>query len=107
MAKSVPGWWSTPPLILKYGLSFVFVAGALAIAIWLADHLAAAPVPLFLCAIMFVAWFGGIGPGLIAVGLSILSFKYYFVPPIIRWLWTSSRCQDFFCLLSQRFLSAR
>jgi len=31
---------------------------------------------------MFVAWFGGIGPGLIAVGLSILSFKYYFVPPI-------------------------
>jgi K+-sensing histidine kinase KdpD len=67
---------------LKYGLSFVFVAGALAIAIWLADHLAAAPVPLFLCAIMFVAWFGGIGPGLIAVGLSILSFKYYFVPPI-------------------------
>ena len=82
MAKSPPGWWSTPPLILKYGLSFVFVAGALAIAIWLADHLAAAPVPLFLCAIMFVAWFGGIGPGLIAVGLSILSFKYYFVPPI-------------------------
>jgi PAS domain S-box-containing protein len=82
MAKSAPGWWSTPPLILKYGLSFVFVAGALAIAIWLADHLVGAPVPLFLCAIMFVAWFGGIGPGLIAVGLSILSFKYYFVPPI-------------------------
>jgi K+-sensing histidine kinase KdpD len=105
--QSAPGWWSTPPLILRYGLSFVFVAGALAIAIWLEDHLVGAPVPLFLCAIMFVAWFGGIGPGLIAIGLSILSFKYYFVLRSIRWLWTSSRCQDFFYLFSRRFLSAR
>src|SRR3979409_15580 len=82
MAKSAPGWWSTPPLILKYGLSFVFVAGALAIAIWLADHLVGAPVSLFLCAIMFVAWFGGVGPGLLAAALCILVFAHYFAPLI-------------------------
>ena len=29
----------------------------------------------------FAAWLGGVGPGLLAAGLSILAFYYYFVPP--------------------------
>jgi hypothetical protein len=29
-------------------------------------HLEAAPVSLFLCAVMLSAWFGGVGPGLLA-----------------------------------------
>jgi C4-dicarboxylate-specific signal transduction histidine kinase len=41
-----------------------------------------APVSLFLCAIMFSAWFGGFGPGLLAITLSILAFKYYYVAPL-------------------------
>ena len=43
---------------------------------------AAAPVSLFLCAVMFSAWFGGFGPGLLAATLSILAFKYYYAPPL-------------------------
>src|SRR5207302_927844 len=39
-------------------------------------------ISLLLCAIMFSAWFGGIGPGLLAFGLSALGLKYLFVPPI-------------------------
>jgi K+-sensing histidine kinase KdpD len=31
---------------------------------------------------MLVAWFGGVGPGLLAAALAILAFDYYFVPPV-------------------------
>jgi len=43
---------------------------------------AAAHVSLFLCAVMFSAWFGGFKPGLLAIAFSLLAFKYYFLPPI-------------------------
>ena len=35
-----------------------------------------------LCAVIFAAWFGGFGPGLLAIALSLLAFHYYLVPPI-------------------------
>jgi C4-dicarboxylate-specific signal transduction histidine kinase len=38
-------------------------------------------VSLFFCAIMFSAWFGGFGPGLTAVALSVLAFAYFFLLP--------------------------
>jgi C4-dicarboxylate-specific signal transduction histidine kinase len=37
--------------------------------------------PLFYAAIVVSAWFGGMGPGLLAVLLSALSIDYYFVEP--------------------------
>jgi C4-dicarboxylate-specific signal transduction histidine kinase len=58
------------------------VTGALIAARLLDRHLSGAPVSLFLCAIMFSAWFGGALPGLLAVVLGHLAFVYYFVPPI-------------------------
>src|SRR5260370_30584406 len=36
-------------------------------------------VSLLLCAIMFTAWFGGLGPSLLATVVAILSFTYFFV----------------------------
>src|SRR6266849_6999512 len=77
MPKSNP-----PPLILCYGVAALSVTTALIIARWLASNLHTAPVSLFLCAVMLSAWFGGIGPGVLAVVLSFLAFAYYFVPPI-------------------------
>jgi PAS domain S-box-containing protein len=82
MTKPEHGWRSSPPEILKYGVAVVSVAGALASALWLQDHLVGAPVPLFLCAVMLSAWFGGMRPGLLAAALSLLAFDYYFVPPL-------------------------
>ena len=35
-----------------------------------------------LCALMFIGWYGGVKPSLLAVALSLLAFKYYFVTPI-------------------------
>lgn len=82
MTKPEHGWRSSPPEILKHGVAVVSVAGALASALWLQDHLVGAPVPLFLCAVMLSAWFGGMRPGLLAAALSLLAFDYYFVPPL-------------------------
>jgi PAS domain S-box-containing protein len=33
-------------------------------------------------AVMFAAWFGGFGPGLLAITLALLAFHYYVVPPV-------------------------
>jgi PAS domain S-box-containing protein len=35
-----------------------------------------------ICAIMFAAWFGGFGPGLLAIALALFAFHYYVVPPV-------------------------
>ena len=74
--------WPRPPAILSYGAAALSAAAALTAARWLEVHFETAPVSLFLCAVMFSAWFGGIGPGLLAAVLCVLAFKYYFVAPI-------------------------
>ena len=75
-------WWSEPPAVLSYGLAVLSVAVALIIALLLDKYLVSAPASLFLCAIMFSAWYGGVRPGLFAGALSLLAFVHYFVTPI-------------------------
>src|SRR6266850_1569979 len=69
-----------PRAMLGYAVGFLSVAAALLVA-RLQFNLQAAPVSLFLCAIMFTAWVGGLRSGVLAAVLSLLSFKYYFVTP--------------------------
>jgi signal transduction histidine kinase len=66
---------------VTYGVAALSVTVALVVARWLDIHFVTAPVSLLLSAIMVSAWFGGVRPGLVAVGLSLLGFNYYFVPP--------------------------
>src|SRR5258705_2661093 len=40
-----------------------------------------------LCAVIFAAWFGGLGPALSATALALLAFHYYLVPPINSFTW--------------------
>jgi len=82
MSRYNPLLWPKPLAIWNYGIAVLSVTAALIISRWPALHLEAAPVSLFLCAIMFSAWLGGPGPGLLATALSILAFNYYFLPPI-------------------------
>jgi C4-dicarboxylate-specific signal transduction histidine kinase len=67
---------------MRYGVAILSVAAAAIIGRVLDTHLVSAPASLFICAVMFSAWFGGIRPGLFAVALSLLAFVYYFVTPI-------------------------
>src|SRR5258708_10153327 len=82
MFRSNPLLWPKPPAIWGYGIAVVSVAAAFTLSQLPAVHLQDALVSLFLCAVILSAWFGGIGPGLLATALSALAFNYYFLPPI-------------------------
>lgn len=69
-------------MIHAYGIAVLSVVVALLVAHWPPIHLESAPVSLFLCAVMLSAWFGGAGPGCVAIGLSSLGFYYSFLPPM-------------------------
>src|SRR5258708_19212892 len=82
MSRFNPLMWPKPPGFWSYGIGVLSVAAALVISRLPAVHLQDAPVSLFLCAVILSAWFGGVGPGLLATALSALAFNYYFLPPI-------------------------
>ena len=65
--------------VWRYGLAVITVAAALGLTIWLQQYTDI--TPLFYGAIVISAWFGGRGPGLLAVVLSELAIDYYLVPP--------------------------
>ena len=69
-------------MILSYAVAVLAVAAAVVTGLLVDRFLQTAPfVSLFLCAILFAAWVGGAGPGLLATGLSILAFDFFFIPP--------------------------
>jgi transcriptional regulator with PAS, ATPase and Fis domain len=69
-------------MIRGYGAAVVSVSIALLISHWPFLHLESAPVSLLLCAVILSAWLGGIGPSLLAIILSSLTFYYSFLPPL-------------------------
>ena len=82
MSTSRTSWWPSPAAVLAYAVAILSVTMALVIGLLLDQFLQTTPyVSLFLCSIMFAAWFGGFGPSLLATGLAILLFTYYFVDP--------------------------
>jgi transcriptional regulator with PAS, ATPase and Fis domain len=82
MSRSNPLVGGELQLIRGYGTAVVSVSIALLISHWPFLHLESAPVSLFLCAVIFSAWLGGIGPSLLAIVLSALTFYYSFLPPV-------------------------
>src|SRR4030095_325456 len=65
--------------VWQYGLAVMSVAVALGITNSL-ERYTTLRTPLFYIAIIISAWFGGMGPGLLAVALSTLAVDYYFAP---------------------------
>jgi len=82
MFRSNPLLGRKPPAIWSHGIAVLSVAVALFITQWPAFHLETAPASLFLCAVMFSAWLGGVGPGLLATVLSCVALSYYFLEPL-------------------------
>jgi C4-dicarboxylate-specific signal transduction histidine kinase len=76
-AVSVPSHWSPMKVlshVQRYGLAIISCGIALAVA-WPID----APASCFLLAVTVSSLFGGLGPGLLAVALSALTFDYFFL----------------------------
>ena len=82
MSTSHISWRPSFAALLTYAVAILSVTTALVIGLLLDRFLQTMPyVSLFLCSIMFAAWFGGFGPSLLATGIAILLFTYYFVDP--------------------------
>lgn len=64
----------------RYGLAVLTVVVALLITKSLEQYTDI--TPLFYAAIVISAWFGGMGPGLLAVAISTLAIDFYFVEPL-------------------------
>jgi K+-sensing histidine kinase KdpD len=84
MSKSHPLQWrfgqSTVP---RYGIAVLSVAIAIALAELLTVLLHTEPIAsLMISAVMFAAWFGGFGPGLLAIALAVLAIHYYVAAPL-------------------------
>jgi PAS domain S-box-containing protein len=84
MAKSVPApRLSKQSAISRYAVAMLSVSVAAAAAQILTVFLHTEPIASsMIAAVMFAAWFGGFGPGLLAIALALLAFHYYVVPPV-------------------------
>ncbi|HEU4494733.1 MAG TPA: GAF domain-containing protein [Rubrobacteraceae bacterium] len=76
---------STRPWAVRYGVAVVAVALALLLQSLLIPLFGASPnaspFMAFFAAVVVAAWFGGLGPGLLATGLSALLSWYFFLSP--------------------------
>src|SRR3984893_5181843 len=79
MSKSDLGLRRLAPAVWRYGLSVLLVALSTGLTLLLQDY--TFRTPLFLPAILLSTWFGGTGPGLLAVVLSTLSINFFILEP--------------------------
>ncbi|MBV9268328.1 MAG: DUF4118 domain-containing protein [Acidobacteriaceae bacterium] len=82
MTRAKPALSNIPSVVLRYGLAMMSVGGALAIGRFLfSEKVEGVEFPLFLIATTLTVWYGGVGPAILALVLSTLSFNYYFTRP--------------------------
>ncbi len=78
-----PLLWSEPSAIARYSIAVLSVAIAIVVAALLTAFLHTEPIAsAMISAVMFAAWFGGLGPGLLAIALAVSAIHYYLVPPL-------------------------
>src|SRR5580704_18077844 len=83
LKSSPPPWLSKQSAISRYAVAGLSVALAIVAAQILTVFLHTEPIAsAMISAVMFAAWFGGFGPGLLAIALALLAFHYYVVPPV-------------------------
>src|SRR5437867_154686 len=86
MSKSDRGLRRLAPPVWRYGLSVLLVALSTSVTLLLQDY--TFRTPLFLPAILLSTWFGGTGPGLLAVLLSTLSINFFILEPRFAFAFT-------------------
>ena len=70
-----------PTRLVRYGVAVALVAVALLLRWAIFGHLDhRLPFAFFLVAVMVAAWFGGLGPGLLAAVAGLLLGDYFFLP---------------------------
>src|SRR5258707_13973028 len=80
MANRHPSSPTPMPTILRYGIAVLSVAIANGLAFFVLRHFEAILTP-FLFAVAATVWYGGTGPSVFAIVLSVLSLNYFFLRP--------------------------
>src|SRR6202051_4791296 len=92
---NLPHWSPGPLSISHYTMAALSVAVAIIAAELITRLLHAEAIASSMrCAVIFTAWFGGFGPVLLAITLTLLAFHYYLVPPVNSFTWK----QDLFAV---------
>jgi signal transduction histidine kinase len=68
-------------LAAPYAVASAAVGVALVIDLWITPVAAISPFPFLLTAVMASAWYGGLGPSLLATALATLAIDYFFEVP--------------------------
>jgi len=103
----------TTPTILRYGLAVGSFALALGLGLLLNHfNFRGLADPLFLLAIAITAWYAGLGPAILALLLSFLTFDYFFIEPAYTLYMTREDVPHFiifviFASLITRFAAVR
>jgi signal transduction histidine kinase len=69
------------PIFMRYAVAIVATTAATGVALSVAPLREVYLAP-YLGAVMVAAWYGGLGPGLLATALSMLALDFLFLPPI-------------------------
>lgn len=85
MPRAPIGQPKLSPLV-RYGLTIVFVSLALVITLSLHNYFLDRLWFFFFAAVMASAWYGGKGPGWLAVILSSVAIEYFFIQPVRTWI---------------------
>jgi K+-sensing histidine kinase KdpD len=74
-------FWQRPTRLTRYGIAIVLVLLAFALRWAIFGYLdQRLPFTFFLFAVMVAAWYGGLGPGLLAAVAGLLLGDYFFLP---------------------------
>jgi C4-dicarboxylate-specific signal transduction histidine kinase len=68
--------------LLRYGMPLLLAAVALGLTLLQQGSVSITGYIFFYGAVIASSWFGGKGPGIVAVILSVLAVEYFFIPPI-------------------------
>ena len=73
--------WERPTRLMRYGMAVALVLAAFGLRWAIFGHLdQRIPFSFFLFAVMLAAWYGGLGPGLLAAAAGLLLGDYFFLP---------------------------
>lgn len=74
-------FWQRPTRLMRYGIAVFLVVLAFALRWAIFGHLDhRLPFTFFLFAVMVAAWYGGLGPGMLAAAAGLLLGDYFFLP---------------------------
>ena len=92
--------------LLRYGFSAACVAIAMGLALVFRHYRFREIAPPFNLAIAVAAWYGGVGPSVLAVVLSAACFDYFFSPPVFSFAISREDFPSFFVFTAWALLIA-